>query len=139
MPLSAKKLLQEQKDRIYRAAREPEAATEEMIAVVGEHLGPDVDVDTHLTPLYRPWQQRAGFIPDGDFFESIRKGKASILTSEIDRFTPHGVDLKSGEEAGADIVITATVFNLCILGEITFSIDGKPLNLADTVTYQGIM
>ena len=134
-----KKLLKEQKDRIYRAAREPDAVAKEMIDVARAHLGVDVDVETHFTPRYRPWQQRVAFIPDGDFFESFRKGEASIVTGEIDRFTPFGVRLRSGEEVGADIVITATGFDLCILGDIEFHIDGKPLNFADTVTYQGMM
>ena len=61
------------------------------------------------------------------------------MTGEIDRFTPFGVRLRSGEEVGADIVITATGFDLCILGDIEFHIDGVPLNFADTVTYQGMM
>ena len=68
-----KKLLKEQKDRIYRAAREPDAVAKEMIDVARAHLGVDVDVETHFTPRYRPWQQRVAFIPDGDFFESFRK------------------------------------------------------------------
>ena len=39
----------------------------------------------------------------------------------------------------ADIIVTATGFNLSILGDIDFAIDGKPLDFADTVTYRGMM
>jgi len=36
-------------------------------------------------------------------------------------------------------VITATGFDLSVLGGIEFSVDGHPVDFADTVTYRGIM
>jgi cation diffusion facilitator CzcD-associated flavoprotein CzcO len=134
-----KKLLEEQKGRVHRAAREPEAVAQEMIASVAAHLGPEVDVETHFTPRYRPWQQRVAFIPDGDFFEPFKTGKASVVTDRIERFTPTGIRLASGLEIEADIIVTATGFNLCVLGDIAFDLDGEPLDLAKTVTWQGMM
>jgi len=62
-----------------------------------------------------------------------------VVTDEIDRFTDKGILLKSGQELEADIIVTATGFNLCVLGDIAFTIDGKPLDFADTVTYRGMM
>ena len=47
--------------------------------------------------------------------------------------------MKSGETIEADIVVTATGFNLNVLGDIAFSIDGRPLNFADSITYHGTM
>ena len=47
--------------------------------------------------------------------------------------------LKSGKSLDADIIVTATGFNLSVLGDIVFTIDGKMLDLADTVTYRGMM
>jgi hypothetical protein len=35
--------------------------------------------------------------------------------------------------------VTATGFNLTATGDIAFSIDGEPLDFADTVTYRGMM
>jgi cation diffusion facilitator CzcD-associated flavoprotein CzcO len=78
-------------------------------------------------------------VPDADLFEGIKSGKASVVTDEIDRFTERGILLKSGTEIAADIIVTATGFNLCMLGDIAISIDGKPLDFADTVTYRGMM
>jgi len=72
-------------------------------------------------------------------FKSISDGQASIVTDEIEAFTECGVTLKSGEELDADIIVTATGFNLSVLGDISFSIDGVPLDFADTVTYRGMM
>ena len=61
------------------------------------------------------------------------------MTDEIEPFTETGMLLKSGKELEADIIVTATGFNLSVLGDIAFTIDGKPLDFADTVTYRGMM
>ena len=58
---------------------------------------------------------------------------------EIERFVETGIQLKSGKLLEADIIITATGFNLSVLGDIDFVIDGKPLVFSDTVTYRGMM
>jgi cation diffusion facilitator CzcD-associated flavoprotein CzcO len=134
-----KKLLSEQAERLRRAKDEPDTVAREMLEAVKSHLGPETDIETHFTPRYRPWQQRVAFIPDGDFFEPFRKGKASIVTDEIDRFGSKGIELASGRVLEADIIVTATGFSLCVLGDIEFTIDGVPLKLADTVTYHGMM
>jgi cation diffusion facilitator CzcD-associated flavoprotein CzcO len=72
-------------------------------------------------------------------FQSVRAGKASVVTDEIEHFTEQGVMLKSGKTLQADIIVTATGFHLNVLGDIAFTIDGKPLDFADTVTYRGMM
>jgi cation diffusion facilitator CzcD-associated flavoprotein CzcO len=134
-----KKILYEQDAFTRRTFTEPEKVKQELIGAVQALLGPDFDVATHFTPRYRPWQQRLAYVPDADLFHAIRSGKASVATGEIERFTAKGVLLKSGETLEADIIITATGFNLSVLGDIAFAIDGKPLNFADTVTYRGMM
>ena len=53
--------------------------------------------------------------------------------------TEKGILLKSGTLLEADIVVTATGFNLSVLGDIDFAIDGKALVFSDTVTYHGMM
>jgi cation diffusion facilitator CzcD-associated flavoprotein CzcO len=62
-----------------------------------------------------------------------------MATDEIASFTETGLQLNSGKQLDADIIVTATGFNLSVLGDIAFSIDGKALNFADTVTYRGMM
>jgi cation diffusion facilitator CzcD-associated flavoprotein CzcO len=122
-----------------RTFEEPDNVREELLEAARAQLGPDYDIATHFTPRYRPWQQRLAFIPDGDLFQAIRSGKASVVTDEIERFIGKGVLLKSGKELQADIIVTATGFHLCVLGDIDFVIDGKHLNFGDTVTYRGMM
>src|SRR4029078_6428792 len=110
----------------------PEEVKHLLLGELRTYLGPDYDLETHFTPTYRPWQQRRAFVPDGDMFKAIAEGKASVVTDEIERFTETGLLLKSGDVLAADIIVTATGFNLSMMGDITFSIDGEPLDFADT-------
>ena len=137
--LVRRKVLFDQEVFTRRAFEEPEAVRAELLEGVRLFLGPDYDIEKHFTPKYRPWRQRIAFVPDGDLFQGIASGKASMVTDEIETFTETGLLLKSGEKLDADIIITATGFNLSVLGDIAFSIDGKPLDFADTVTYRGMM
>jgi cation diffusion facilitator CzcD-associated flavoprotein CzcO len=134
-----RKIVYEQGVFTRRSFDEPEAVKQELLAGVRHYLGPDYDIDTHFTPSYRPWRQRIAFIPDGDLLQAIRDGKASVVTDEIERFTGSGISLKSGATLDADIIVTATGFHLCVLGDIDFSIDGRKLDFAETVTYRGMM
>jgi len=134
-----KKILYEQSVFTSRAFSEPEVVRQELLAGVSSHLGPDYDIEKDFTPSYLPWRQRIAFIPDGDMLQSIRAGQASVVTDEIEQFEEAGIRLKSGRLLEADIIVTATGFNLSVLGDIAFSIDGAPLVFSETVTYRGMM
>jgi cation diffusion facilitator CzcD-associated flavoprotein CzcO len=134
-----RKILHDQGELTRAALDFPDLVREELLNGIREILGEDYDVDTHFSPRYRPWQQRIAFVPDGDLFEGIKTGQASVVTAEIDRFTRSGIALKSGASLDADIIITATGFNLNVLGDIAFTVDGEPLDFASTVTYRGAM
>jgi cation diffusion facilitator CzcD-associated flavoprotein CzcO len=137
--ITRRKILFDQDAFTRKTFEEPEAAKKDLLSAVEAYLGKDYDIATHFTPKYRPWRQRIAFIPDGDLFQGIKSGKASVVTDEIDRFTEKGILLKSGKELEADIIITATGFNLSANGDIEFAVDGKKLDFADTVTYRGMM
>jgi len=134
-----RKILFEQDAFTRRCVTKPEKAKEELIGQITAVLGPNYDVGAHFTPSYRPWRQRIAFVPDADLFQSIKSGKASVVTDEIECFTENGIQLKSGKLLEADIVVTATGFHLCALGDIAFSVDGKPVEFGETVTYRGMM
>ena len=137
--ITRRQILKMQDEFTARSRNEPEAVKAELLAAVKLFLGEDFDVDTHFTPKYRPWRQRIAFIPDGDLFQGIASGKASVVTDEIERFTEKGILLKSGKELEADIIVTATGFDLLPLGDIDFHVNGEPLKFGDTVTYRGMM
>lgn len=134
-----RKILHDQATFTRRSFEEPEKVKQELLDGVRSILGPEYDMESHFTPSYRPWRQRIAFVPDGDLFHGIAAGKASVVTDDIDRFTEHGILLKSGEELQADIIVTATGFNMSVLGDIDFAIDGKPLDFSETVNYRGMM
>ena len=97
------------------------------------------DIDKHFTPRYRPWQQRIAIVPDGNLFAALREGTASIVTDTIETFTEHGIKVSSGEEIPADVVVSATGFNLSLFGDVAFTVDGEPVDFTERVTWRGIM
>jgi monooxygenase len=97
------------------------------------------DIDTHFKPSYNPWDQRMCLVPDGDLFEAISEGRASVVTDRIDTFTEKGLELASGAELEADLVVTATGLNLIPLGGVDIAVDGQDVELPDTLTYKGMM
>jgi cation diffusion facilitator CzcD-associated flavoprotein CzcO len=133
-----RKILHDQHTMTRLCVEQGDLAKEQLLAGVRAYL-PDDYVKEHFTPKYRPWQQRLAYVPDGDLFKGILSGKASMVTDEIDRFTEKGVVLESGREIEADIIVTATGFNVSVLGDIAFTVDGKPVDFHDTVTYRGMM
>ncbi|XTR52631.1 alpha/beta fold hydrolase [Pseudarthrobacter sp. So.54] len=96
-------------------------------------------VDTHLTPSYEPWDQRLCAIPNGDLYRAISAGTADIVTDGISRITPGGIDLLSGESIPADVIVTATGLNLLVIGGMTLTVDGEPVDVGKTLTYKGMM
>jgi len=97
------------------------------------------DVATHFNPTYNPWDQRLCAVPNGDLFRTIAKGKASVFTDRIVRFTETGILLASGQELPADIIVTATGLKLRLFGGVEVSIDGEHKNAHDCVAYKAFM
>jgi monooxygenase len=102
-------------------------------------LPDDYDVDTHFTPTYNPWDQRMCLVPSGDLFAAISDGRVSVVTDRIERFTSGGITLASGDELEADLIVTATGLNLLALGGIRLEVDGREIDLRDTMGYKGMM
>ena len=136
--IARRQILWEQSAFTRLTFNHPERIKEELLGTISKLLGPDYDMK-HFTPNYRPWRQRMAFVPDADLFEGIKSGKASVVTDEIEHFDETGIQLRSGQHLDADLIVAATGFNLCTLGDIAFEIDGQPLDFHDTVTYRGMM
>ena len=134
-----RKILRDTAIFFKRTLEKPDEVREELLNGIRNVLGPHHEIEPHFTPDYKPWRQRVAYVPDADFFESIKAGHVSVVTDEIETFTETGVVLKSGETHDAEIVVTATGFNMNVLGDIDFTIDDEPLVLSDTVTYRGMM
>jgi cation diffusion facilitator CzcD-associated flavoprotein CzcO len=106
---------------------------------VERSLPPGYDVDTHFKPPYDPWDQRFCLVPDSDLFEVISNGRAELVTDRIESFTEGGIELQSGGELEADVIIAATGLNLLFLGGIELVVDGEPIDTAGSMTYRGMM
>lgn len=124
---------------LYLACRRwPKIMRHVLLSQVRKHAGRDVDMK-HFTPSYMPWDQRLCAVPDADFFEQLKAGRASVITDHIESFNETGIRLKSGEQLDADIVITATGLNIQMLGGMTLSVDGTQKNLREHMTYKGVL
>lgn len=119
--------------------RDPQKAKAMIRHGVEQALGAGHDIDRHFSPRYNPWQQRLCLDPDGEFFASIREGRASVVTDHIATFTQTGIRLESGQELEADIIVTATGLDLVPLGNVALSVDGAKVDIASTMVYRGMM
>lgn len=137
--IARRKMLFDQKEITRRSFEEPEGLRKDLMDGARAALGEDFDVDTHFNPSYRPWRQRLAYVPDGDLFAAIRSGDASVVTDQIETFTETGIQLKSGKMLEADIIVTATGFNLSMMGDIEFTVDGQAVDWANTWAHRGIM
>ncbi len=125
---------------VYRLSRRRPGLVRKLIRAGNVRALPDgYDVDTHFNPPYNPWDQRMCVVPDGDLFRAIRKQRASVVTDRIETFTENGLKLRSGGDLEADVVITATGLNLLALGGVSYTVDGRPISLSETITYKGMM
>ncbi len=95
-------------------------------------------MDEHFSPRYNPWDQRLRAVPDGDLFTVLGEGSASVVTDRIATFTETGILLASGRELDADIIATATGLNIQLFGGMSLTVDGEPVDPAETVAYKGI-
>jgi cation diffusion facilitator CzcD-associated flavoprotein CzcO len=106
---------------------------------VEKRLPQGFDVDTHFKPSYGPWDQRLCLVPDGDLFDAICAGRASVVTDHIETFTEKGLKLTSGAELEADLIVTATGLNLLTLGGMQIAVDGRDVDVSETMSYKGMM
>jgi monooxygenase len=119
--------------------RRPELMKAIIKNATARQLPPGFDVDTHFNPAYKPWDQRLCVVPGGDLFKAIRAGRASIRTDAIATFTENGLALASGAALDADLVVTATGLNLLALGGLEIAVDGRTVDLPETMSYRGMM
>jgi monooxygenase len=125
---------------IYQLSRHrPDIVKSLLRKAAARQLPPGYDVDTHFTPRYQPWDQRLCLVPDGDFFAAIRDGRVSVVTDNVAQFTGTGLRLESGTELDADIVVTATGLRLLAFGGMRLRVDGREVNLPETMAYKGMM
>ena len=121
-----------------RARSRPEKVANFLTRKMQAALGPAYN-EKDFRPPYNPWEQRLCLVPDGDMFETIKAGRASVVTDAIDRFDESGIQLASGKHLDADIVVTATGLALTLGGKIAISLDGEKVDFSQRWFYRGCM
>ncbi|KAH8698661.1 putative flavoprotein [Talaromyces proteolyticus] len=117
----------------------PRTAKRLLLQRTAKLLPPGTNLEPDFVPSYNPWEQRLCLCPDGDFYSSIRSGKASVKTSKIEAITPHSIKLTSGEELNPDIIVTATGLKLCTAGNIAISVDGEEYDISHHFAWRAAM
>jgi cation diffusion facilitator CzcD-associated flavoprotein CzcO len=119
--------------------RFPDRAKRLLVEGVRRQLNGAADVEPHFMPAYSPWDQRLCLVPDGDLFEAIREGRASVVTDHVDTFTETGVRVRSGRLLEADLVVTATGLQLKFMGGLDLEVDGRRFEPPKAMMYRGMM
>ena len=126
-------------DIVFQKARnKPEKVRDFLTKQVKKTLGDRYDAEA-FTPPYNPWEQRLCLVPDADFFEAIKRDKASVVTDHIERFDATGIQLKSGKHLDADIIVTATGLSLAVAGKIPVRVDGDLVDWSEHFYYKACM
>lgn len=121
-----------------RARAKPHKVARFLTRKAKKALGPAWS-EKDFVPPYNPWEQRLCLVPDGDLFETVKSGRASVVTDRIARFDETGLVLESGRHLDADIVVTATGLRLTLGGKIAVTLDGKPVDWSQRWFYRGCM
>ncbi|KAG6009233.1 hypothetical protein E4U43_000030 [Claviceps pusilla] len=110
-----------------------------LLRLTAWQLPKGIEMEPHFTPNYNPWDQRMCICPGGDFFKSLRTGKASIETDVIEQVTEKTIKLRSGRKLYPDIIVTATGLKVQLAGGIQVSLDGRVVTLSDSYSWKGCM
>ena len=116
----------------------PNLVRKALLGLARHQLGKGFDM-RHFSPRYKPWDERVCAVPNGDLFKVLRQGKASVVTDHIAEIDEAGIQLQSGDRLDCDVIVTATGFDLSVMGEIPFTVDEQAVNFAETVSYRGTM
>jgi monooxygenase len=123
----------------YQACRKwPDGVAKFLKSLIKKSLRDKYD-DKHFNPKYDPWDQRLCLVPDNDLFRAITKGKATIVTDTIKKFTKNGIELDSGNNLDADIIVTATGLKVQLFGGMALKIDGKPIDMSNSPAFKGVL
>lgn len=111
-----------------------------VISAARKALPDGIAVDKHFTPRYNPWDQRMCLSPNGDFYQAIREGNASVATGNIRTITAQNqILLDSGDEIEADIIVTATGLKMQLGGGVKVLVDDVEVQTNQRYVWRGCM
>ncbi|KAK1621471.1 hypothetical protein BDP81DRAFT_336672 [Colletotrichum phormii] len=117
----------------------PASAKRFLLGAAQKQLPPNIPLDPHFKPRYKPWEQRLCLCPNADFYQALRSGKADIVTDTIEEVTSSGIVLTSGRVLRPDIIVTATGLRIRFAGSIAISVDGRRVDPNKQFAFKGCM
>lgn len=117
----------------------PNFARKIFTRIIKRELPLTIPQDPNFNPSYNPFEQRVCLCPNGDFYQALRDGNASVETGIIQTVTKNSIKLTNGKELNPDIIVTATGLKLRFAGGINVTVDNKPFNIADKFVWKGVM
>ncbi|KAL2352136.1 monooxygenase flavin-binding family protein-like protein [Cryomyces antarcticus] len=118
----------------------PTAARKGLRKHAAEQLPKGYPVEPAFQPSYNPWDQRLCISPNGDFYESLREGKADIVTGRIKQVTSAGILLEGSDTIlHPDIIITATGLKFLWAGGAKIFVDNEPIDMTKKHVWKGVM
>jgi monooxygenase len=124
----------------YQLCRHAPGLAKRMLRAGLTRVLPDpTTLATDFSPRYDPWDQRLCAVADADLFRAMRAGQAQVVTGRIAAVTPTGVQLESGQELEADVLVTATGLQVVAWGEIAVTVDGMAVDPGTTFAYRGCL
>jgi cation diffusion facilitator CzcD-associated flavoprotein CzcO len=117
----------------------PKAMKALIMRLAASQLPDGFPVAKHFNPTYNPWDERLCVAPDGDLFEVIKTGKATVVTDTISHFTDQGIALTSGDFLPADLIVLATGLKLQLLGNVAISVNKQAVRFHESLIYKGMM
>lgn len=118
----------------------PNAAKKQLMQGAARQLPKGYPVQPNFDPTYSPWDQRLCVSPNGDFYQSLREGKAEVITAHIKQVTEKSITLEgSDRKLQPDIIVTATGLKLIMAGGVKISVDKTPITIPDKHLWKGAM
>lgn len=118
----------------------PDRARKMLQGEAKKRLPEGYPLDPNFEPSYGPWEQRLCASPDGDFYQSIKDGKAEVVTAHIKEVTEKAIHLEGSDRVlTPDIIVTATGLKLVMAGGAKLSVDNEPIEVPQKHLWKGAM
>ena len=85
-----------------------QAAAGRLMTYMRSKLGARTDLIAKCTPAYSPFAKR--IVVDNGWFDALLRDNVELCTDQIERITPRGIRLTSGEERDFDVIVYASGF-----------------------------
>ena len=98
-----------------------------------------IDVEKHFTPATARGSSASPSCRTATCSPPCARARRRSSPTPSTRSPSTGIKVGSGEEIPADVVVTATGFNLTVFGDVAFTVDDEPVDFAEHVTWRGMM